>query len=143
MSYSITQYGLFRFFSMFLRFIYLLLLLLSLLLVGEKRGFWLIPNAPPNLHEIALLCIFFCSFQQKTKLPTKNTDSSSIASRIPMRSHFCAFFPAKNQQKQNYTPKISFYVCDQAQLFSADFKHTFSSCDRIDFGKIPKISNSF
>ena len=62
--------------------------------VGEKRGYWLIPNAP----LISTKCSFFHNF-------------------------FCP-----NQQKQNHSPKISFYVCDQAQLFPADLNttpHTF------------------
>ena len=62
--------------------------------VGEKRGYWLIPNAPLISTKIAFLCIFPCS----------------------------------NQQKQNHSPKIPFYVCDQAQLFPVDFNtppHTF------------------
>ena len=64
------------------------------LIVGEKRGFWLIPNAPLISTKITFLCIFPCS----------------------------------NQQKQNHSPKIPFYVCDQAQLFPADLNtspHTF------------------
>ena len=110
--------------------------------VGEKRGFWLIPNTPLISAKNYFFPLFFCSTQQKPKLFSKNTNSSPIASIISMRSHFSPFFSAHLNRNKNHSPQIPFYVCDQAQLFSADFKHTFSSCDRIDFGKIPKISNS-
>ena len=82
--------------------------------VGEKRGFWLIPNAP-------LISTKMCTF-------------------VP-------FFPAQTNRNKIHSPKIPFYVCDQAQLFPADLNtppHTFF-CMRSSrtLEKSHKISNSF
>ena len=74
--------------------IIIIIIIVIIIRVGEKRGFWLIPNAPLISTNCAFFPLFFCS----------------------------------NQQKQNHSPKIPFYVCDQAQLFPADLNtppHTF------------------
>ena len=83
---------------------------------GEK-GILAHPQRPPNLNENRTFVHFSLLILTETKLPTKNTDSSPIASRIPMRSHFCAFFPAKTNRNKITPPKSHFTYA---------IKHNFS-----------------
>ena len=108
---------------------------------GEK-GILAHPQRPPNFNEIAIFVHFFLLKPTENKITPKKLLTHPDRTRSHPRSHVDCVFPCSNSTENKVISKIPFYVCDQAQLFSADFKHTFSSCDRIDFGKIPKISNS-
>ena len=90
---------------------------LFIISVGEKRGFWLIPNAPLISAKNYFFPLFFCSTQQKPKLFSKNTNSSPIASIISMRSHFSPFFSAHLNRNKITPPKSHFTYA---------IKHNFS-----------------
>ena len=78
-----------------------------------EKGILAHPQRPPNFREKLHFSTFFLLISTETKITHP-------------KSHF------------TYAIKHNFSL-----LILSTTPHTFSSCDRIDFGKIPKISNSF